>query len=61
MSRYLSPRLIQEMYDIKKTQTYKLLKEFQDSGGKVYKIGRNIRVYDEEFEKFIRGKYEQTS
>ena len=53
MSRYLSPRLIQEIYDVKKTTAHRLLKEFRESGGTIYKIGRLTRVYDEEFDDYF--------
>ena len=61
MSRYLSPKAIQEIYDIKKTQTFKMLREFKAQGGNVYKIGRLTRVYDEEFDEFVRKNNESTT
>ena len=54
MSRYLSPKSIQETYEVKRSQAYKMLKQFKASGGKVYKIGRLVRVYDEDFDNFVR-------
>ena len=61
MGRYLSPKTIQEVYEIKKTHTFKLLKLFKEQGGKVYKIGRLTRVYDEEFDEFMRKNNESTT
>lgn len=54
MSRYLSPKLIQEIYQVKKTTSYKMLKGFKASGGKIYKLGRLVRVYDEDFDNYVR-------
>lgn len=54
MARYLSPKLIQEVYQVKRSQAYKMLKEFKASGGMVYKIGRLVRVYDEDFDNYVR-------
>ena len=61
MARYLSPKSIQETYDIGKTQAFKMLKEFQKQGGRIYKIGRLTRVYDEEFDEFVRKNNESTT
>ena len=61
MGRYLSPKTIQETYEIGKTQTFKMLKQFREQGGNVYKIGRLTRVYDEEFDEFVRRNNESTT
>lgn len=61
MGRYLSPKAIQEMYDIKKNKAFQMLKQYREQGGKVYKIGRLTRVYDEEFDEFMRKNNESTT
>lgn len=61
MSRYLSPKLIEEIYSVKKNTAFKMLKEFKEQGGHIYKIGRLTRVYDEEFDQFMRKNNESTT
>ena len=61
MGRYLSPKSIQETYEIGKTQAFKMLKQYKEQGGKIYKIGRLTRVYDEEFDEFVRRNNESTT
>lgn len=61
MSRYLSPKAIQEVYEVGETTSRKMIRDFKKSGGHIYKIGRLVRVYDEEFDEFVRKNNEQTT
>jgi hypothetical protein len=58
-SKWLSPKGIQEHYSFPRTTAYRLLKEYEDSGGEVIKIGTAKRVNEEQFtEWLLRGKHE---
>jgi hypothetical protein len=54
MYKYLSPKDIQALYRIKKTTTYKLLKEYEANGGEVIRIGKLRRVPEEQFTEFLK-------
>lgn len=59
MNKWLSPKGIQEHYSFPRTTAYRLLKEYEDSGGEVIKIGTAKRVNEEQFtEWLLRGKHE---
>ena len=52
--RWLSPADICELYRIKRTTAFKLLKQYEDAGGEVIKIGRLRRVEQEQFTNFLK-------
>ena len=56
MSSFLSPKRIQETYLIGRTTAYKLLKEFEESGGEVIRIGRTPRVEEGNFTDFLKAR-----
>jgi hypothetical protein len=62
MSKWLSPTDIQNFYSLKRTITYRLIKEYAESGGEVIKIGSMKRVPEEQFTNFLlnRGKHENS-
>ena len=61
MSRYLSPADIQELYRVKRTTAFNLLKKFEASGGEVIRIGKLRRVSEEQFTEFLkRGSNEKS-
>lgn len=51
---YLSPADICELYRIKKTTVFNLLKEYGQTGGEVIKIGKLRRVEQEQFTNFLK-------
>lgn len=53
MSNYLGPAEIQELYRVKRTTAYNLLKEYEKNGGKVIRIGKLRRVSEELFTEFL--------
>lgn len=53
MNKWLSPTDIQTLYSIKRTTSFLLLKEYEEKGGEVIKIGRLRRVLEPEFTKFL--------
>lgn len=62
MSKWLSPKDIQTYYSFPRTTAYRLLKEYEQSGGEVIKIGSMRRVNEEQFtEWLLRGKHERHS
>lgn len=54
--RWLGPKDIQENYSIKRSTSYQLLKEYEESGGEVIRIGKLRRVPEESFTKFLLEK-----
>ena len=54
MRRYLAPADICELYRIKRTTAFNLLKEFEQAGGEVIKIGKLRRVEQEQFTNFLK-------
>ena len=50
---WLSPNDIQTHYSIKRSTAYQLLKEYEESGGEVIRIGKLRRVPENEFTKFL--------
>lgn len=54
--RWLGPKDIQENYSIKRSTSYQLLKEYEESGGEVIRIGKLRRVPENEFTKFLMEK-----
>ena len=56
MSSYLSPSDIQEIYRIKRTTAYELLKEYEEKGGEVIRIGKLRRVPETRFTEFLKAR-----
>ena len=52
--KWLSPTDIQTTFSIKRTTTYELLKEYEESGGEIIKIGKLKRVSEEAFTSFLK-------
>jgi hypothetical protein len=52
--RWLSPSDIQENYSFKKSITYTLLKEYEEAGGEVIRVGKLRRVPEEGFTEFLK-------
>lgn len=55
MSKYLSPKGIQEEYQISRSTSYQLIKKFIKDGGEVVRIGKLTRVNAEQLEKYLKG------
>lgn len=51
--RWLSPTDIQEIFSIKRTTTYELLKEYEEKGNEVIRIGKLRRVPEEAFTNYL--------
>ncbi len=60
MSKYLSPTGIKETYQIGRTTAYKLLKEYEEQGGEVIRIGKLTRVSEEQFTEYLKAKTNET-
>ena len=56
--KWLSPTDIQTNYSIKRSTAYQLLKEYEESGKEVIRIGKLRRVPEDEFTQFLRGRNE---
>lgn len=56
MSSYLSPSDIQAVYRVKRTTAYGLLKEYEESGGEVIRIGKLRRVPEDRFTEFLKAR-----
>ena len=52
--RWLSPADIQTNYSIKRSTAYQLLKEYEESGKEVIRIGKLRRVPEESFTTFLK-------
>jgi len=52
--RWLSPTDIQEVFSIKRTTTYELLKEYEESGREIIRIGKLKRVPEDSFTTFLK-------
>lgn len=62
MNKWLSPKDIQTVYSFPRTTAYELLKDYEQSGGEVIKVGSMRRVNEEQFtEWLLRGRYERRS
>ena len=51
--KWLSPTDVQTNYSIKRSTAYQLLKEYEESGKEVIRIGKLRRVPENEFTKFL--------
>ena len=54
MSKFLSPTDIMEMYRVKRTTAFNLLKEYEEQGGEVIRIGKFRRVEEVKFTNFLK-------
>lgn len=63
MSKWLSAKDIQSHYSLTRTIAYKVLREFEESGGEVIRIGSMRRVNEEALTEWLlnRGKHERHS
>lgn len=52
--RWLSPADICEVYRIGRTTAFNLLRQYEDAGGEVIKIGKLRRVEQEQFTNFLK-------
>ena len=52
--RWLSPADICELYRIGRTTAFNLLRQYEDAGGEVIKIGKLRRVEQEQFTNFLK-------
>ena len=59
MRSYMSPADIQEVYRIKRTTAFNLLKEYEESGGEVIRIGKLTRVPQDSFETYLKAETEK--
>lgn len=58
MSKWLGPADIRSVFGIGRTMTYQLLKEYEQAGNEVLRIGKLTRVNEESFTNYLlkRGK-----
>ena len=56
MNKWLSPADIQTLFSVKRTTSFLLLKEYEEKGGEVIRIGKLRRVPEESFTKFLLEK-----
>lgn len=56
MRSYLSPSDIQDVYRIKRTTAFNLLKEYEEKGGEVIRIGKLRRVSEDRFTEFLKAR-----
>ena len=54
MTRFLSPSDICDVYRVKRTTAFNLLKEYEQAGGDVIRIGKLRRVEEESFTRFLK-------
>lgn len=54
MSKWLSPADIQTLFSVKRTTSFLLLKEYEEKGGEVIRIGKLRRVPEEAFTSFLK-------
>lgn len=54
MNKYLSPADIQTTFGIKRTTAFNLLKEYEEKGGEVIRIGKFRRVEEAKFTNFLK-------
>lgn len=52
--KWLSPADIQSNYSFRKSMTYTLLKEYEESGGEVIRVGKLRRVPEDSFTDFLK-------
>lgn len=52
--KWLSPADIQTTFGIKRTTAFNLLKEYEEKGGEVIRIGKFRRVEEVKFTKFLK-------
>ena len=51
---WLSPSDIQTTFRVGKTTSFKLIKEYKESGGEIIRIGKLTRVPEEQFTEFLK-------
>lgn len=51
--KWLSSNEIQTNYSVKRSTAFRLIKEYEESGGEVIKIGKIRRVPEESFTQFL--------
>lgn len=56
MRSYLSPSDIQDVYRVKRTTAFNLLKEYEEKGGEVIRIGKLRRVPEDRFTEFLKAR-----
>lgn len=56
MRSYMSPADIQATYRIKRTTAFNLLKEYEEKGGEVIRIGKLRRVPEDGFTEFLKAR-----
>ena len=56
MSKWLAPKDVQTYLHIGRTNAYKLFREYVKSGRECFRQGRVVRIKQEDFDKFLKGK-----
>lgn len=56
MRSYMSPTDIQAVYRVKRTTAFNLLKEYEENGGEVIRIGKLRRVPEDGFTEFLKAR-----
>lgn len=58
---WLSPEDVQNVYRVKRTTAFDMMKRYKQSGGKYVKIGKLTRVPQEDFETYLLAETEKIS
>lgn len=56
---YLSPDGIRETYQVGRSTAYNLMKQYEQSGGEVIRIGKLTRVPQDSFESYLKAETEK--
>lgn len=59
MSEWLSPNDIQNVFRVKRTTAFDLMKKYKENGGEYIKIGKLTRVPQESFENYLKAETEK--
>ena len=51
--KWLSSNEVQTNYSVKRSTAFRLIKEYEESGGEVIRIGKIRRVPEEQFTNFL--------
>lgn len=56
---WLSPDDVQNVYRVKRTTAFNMMKRYKESGGEYIKIGKLTRVPQENFETYLKAETEK--
>ena len=56
---WLSPDDVQNVYRVKRTTAFNMMKRYKESGGEYIKIGKMTRVPQDSFETYLKAETEK--